>query len=81
MEEQKKKKLMAIPLVQNQLLENGRRMGRGSHIHLTSIATRKVIHLSSAGEDQMLNALNVSKWSMKLLSVGTKGNRMRKKQK
>ena len=66
--------------MQNQQLENGM-MGRRSHIHPISIVTRKVIHLSSAGEDQMLNAPIVSKLSMKLLFVGMKGNKMRKGQK
>ena len=47
----KKMRVMAIPIVQNQLLEKGRRMGRGSHMHLTSITTRKVIHFSSTEEE------------------------------
>ena len=64
--------------VKNQELEKGR-MGKRSHIHLASIVTRKVIHLSSAEEDQMPNAPIVSKWGMKLLSGGTKCNKMRER--
>ena len=69
-----------VASVQNQQLEKGR-MGRRSYIHPTSIVTRKVIHLSSAGENHMLIAPIVSKLGLKLLLEGTKDNKMRKRQK